>query len=118
MAELTRKQTLLTERFVEGAIDREAYDLLNAKYRDEKILLEVTNQRLENFMIDSVANKKIFAYILWTNWLLERIFEGFRVRGERIWRMKLSWIKANVIFSAKKPLTYAVNGPLDFVRND
>ena len=115
---IEEKQTQLTEKFMEGKIPDDNYELLNQKYRDEKILLEIENDRCRNFEGTEEAKSKIFAYFLWTNWLIEETFEHFKVSVSTKWRTKLKWSGANLILRSKKPLTYAVNGPLDFVRND
>lgn len=118
MDEIDEKRNRLTEKYVEGKIADDSYELLDQKYRDERILLEIENDRCTNFEGTETANQKIFAYYLWTNWLLERITERFTVSVAPVWRTKLKWTGANLILKSKKPLTIAVNGPLDFVRND
>lgn len=116
--ELEEKQTNLTEKFMEEKIPEENYELLNQRYRDEKILLEIENDKCENFEGAEEAKRKIFTYYLWTNWLLEEVFRRFTVSVTPIWRTKLKWTGANLIMRSKKPLTIEVNGPLNFVRNE
>ncbi len=112
---ITEKQTNLTEKFVEWVISEENYTLLNKKYQDQKIMLEIWNERFKKIENPETENQKIFTYFLWTNWVIQEIINHFNVWAEHNFRTKLKMLGSNHIFSNKKPLTFAINGPLNLL---
>lgn len=116
--DILEKQTNLTEKLIDGVISDENYTLLNNKYRDQKIILEIEREKLQRIESPEAVNRKIFTYFLWTNWLIREITRHFTVWVEQNFRSKLKMLGSNHIFSNKKPLTLAINGPLNLLQNE
>ncbi len=113
--ELEKKQVILTEKFVEGKISEENYELLNQKLQDEKILFEIEEKHDEKIIDEETAKRKIFAHSLWQNWLIEEVFRYFEVSVSSKRRIKMVWTGANLVLGSKKPLTLAINGFLNIM---
>ena len=116
--EVIQKQTSLTEKLIEWVVSEENYALLNNKYRDQKIILDIENEKLQRIESPETVNHKIFTYFLWTNWLIQEITQYFKVWVGQDFRTKLKMLGSNHIFSNKKPLTLEISGPLRIVNSN
>jgi len=69
--------------------------MLNQKYKDEKILLEIEKNKLEKNAKVNNAKSKILNFIMLRNYLIEEVKSYFKVRSKSNFLTKLKWVTSN-----------------------